>query len=155
MSVALATKGQISYQPESYTFNRNSSSLVGITLAAKGYITEIGFVDLYPQYNFEEVCGYEDVVITAYPSGMEQRIVTVSATRRQFNLNFKLLTSSKLEDLWQFYQDHHGPAYSFLFKNPRSGETVPVRFASKSMSRTLFAYQLESTGLQLIEVIGE
>jgi hypothetical protein len=155
MSLALSTGGIIPDQDKSQVFNRRCTSLVAQSLSTRGHVTRGKGVDIFPQDDYEETISYEDTLITLYPNGMEQRIKTVNATRRQFNLNFKVLSTTELQELWQFYQDHGGQAYPFVYVNPADGSDYVVRFANKSMGRTWLAYQLEATGLQLIEVIGE
>lgn len=73
----------------------------------------------------------------------------------QFNLKFKMLSSTDMNTLWNFYVQQSGQLKPFIFTSPRDGQQYIVRFVNKSMSRTLFAYLLESTGLNLVEVIGE
>jgi hypothetical protein len=155
MSLAISTGGIISDQDKSLILNRHRNSLAAYGMSTRGHITRGGGVDIALQDGYEESINYEDTLITLYPNGMEQRIKTVNASRRQFNLNFKVLTSAELEGLWLFYQAHGGQAYPFVYVNPADGADYVVRFANKSMGRTWLAYQLEATGLQLIEVIGE
>ncbi len=155
MSLSLSTRGMIIEQGSGYTFNRHRNSLTGVSLSTGGEIAEGGWVDVLPQYDLEEIAGFEDVKITVYPNGMEQRVATVNAARRQFNLKFAELGSTEVDSLWQFYLDHHGPAYPFVYRHPRDGQSCTVRFSNKTMSRLLFGYQLENSGISLIEVIGE
>lgn len=113
------------------------------------------FPNLTAEYNYEESIVYEGLKITQYPNGMEQRVSTVSAPRRQFNLKFGVLSSSDMNTLWGFYIQQSGQLKPFIFTSPRDSQQYIARFVNKAMSRTLFAYLLESTGLSLIEVIEE
>jgi len=113
------------------------------------------FPAITPAYDYEESISYEGVRITSYPNGMEQRISTVSAPRRQFNLKYPVLSSTDMDTLWNFYIQQEGPLKAFIFTDFRTSTQYIVRFGQKIMSRTLFSALLESTGLQLIEVIGE
>ena len=108
-----------------------------------------------PDYDFQEGVSYPGVVVVPYPNGMEQRISTVSTPRRDFTLKFKVLTSSDMDTLWNFFIQQQSSVIPFIFTNIRDSQQYIVRFATSRMDRTLFAYQLESTGLKLIEVIGE
>ncbi|MBI5789286.1 MAG: DUF2460 domain-containing protein [Candidatus Schekmanbacteria bacterium] len=112
------------------------------------------FPGILPDYDYEESITYEGVKITQYPNGREQRISTVTSPRRQFNLKFGVLSSSDMDLLWNFYLQQAGQLKPFIFTSPRNGQQFIARFVNKIMSRTLFAYLLESTGVSLIEVIN-
>lgn len=117
------------------------------------------FPKLAAECTFEESIVYEGLKITQDNSspGREQSnlVTTVSAPRRQFNLKFGVLSSADMNTLWSFYIQQSGQLKPFLFTSPRNGQQYTVRFTNKAMSRTLFVYLLESTGLNLIEVVGE
>jgi uncharacterized protein (TIGR02217 family) len=113
------------------------------------------FPNLAVEYDFVEEVSYDDVIVSLYPNGREQRIRTVSASRRCFNLRFRLLSTSDMDGLYSFFMARHGSLEPFYFTNPRDSQTYIVRFNNSTMSRTLFTVLLESTGLSLIEVIGE
>jgi len=133
----------------------NGSQAVEIDLNEILYTLMPNFPGLTPEYDYEESIVYEGLKITQYPNGMEQRISTVSAPRRQFNLKFGILSSTEMDTLWAFYIQQSGQFKPFIFTSPRDSQQYIARFVNKAMSRTLFAYLLESTGLNLIEVIGE
>ncbi len=154
MSTALATKGII-VPDANKTFCLRGIENTAICHSARGYITAVGFADVIISYDFEESISFDDVTITVYPNGQEQRIGGISNVGRRFKLNFPILSSDKVEELWDFYISRHGPLYPFLFTSPKDNTQYLARFADKTMSRTLFAYLLESTGLNLIELIGE
>jgi hypothetical protein len=155
MSMALSTRGVIPDEVVPLVFYDTSTNRAAASMSTGGVIVAVSGIGIRPQLDYEESVNYDDTIITLYPNGLEQRISTVSTTRRQFNLNFKALTSAELDDLWRFYQNHHGQLYPFMYISPTTGEVYTVRFANKAMSRTWLAYQLEATGLQLIEVLGE
>ncbi len=113
------------------------------------------FPNLTAEYDFVEEVSYDDVIVSLYPNGQEQRIKTASASRRRFTLRFQLLASSDMDTLYNFFMARHGSLEPFYFTNPRDSQTYIVRFYHPSMSRTLFTVLLESTGVSLIEVIGE
>ena len=113
------------------------------------------FPDLTTEYDFIEEVSYDDVVTTLYPNGHEQRIKTVSTPRRRFTLRFQLLTTGEMDGLYNFFMARHGSLEPFYFSNPRDNQTYTVRFYHPTLSRTLFSVLLESTGLSLVEVIGE
>ena len=154
MSLALSSRGLIPddvYQP----LARRGCENTGVCRATRGMVTQVGFAAVTPGYNLEESVGFDDVIITTYPNGTEQRIGGAGGQRRQFNLVFPLIGSADADNLWNFYISRRGPLYAFYFTSPRDGSRCLVRFASKSLTRTLFSYLLESTGISLIEVVGE
>lgn len=113
------------------------------------------FPNLTTEFEFVEEVSYDDVIVSLYPNGLEQRIKTASASRRQFTLRFGHLATSEMDVLYDFYMARHGSLEPFYFINPRDNQTYCVRFSQSTMSRTLFSVLLESTGLSLTEVIGE
>ncbi len=133
----------------------NGTQQVEVDLNEISYTLMAGFPSIKPEFNYEESVVYEGIKITQYPNGTEQRISTVNSPRHQFNLKFGVLSSTDMDTLWDFYIQQSGQLKPFIFTSPRSNQQYITRFVSKVMSRTLFAYLLESTGLNLIEVIGE
>ncbi|MFQ5645903.1 MAG: DUF2460 domain-containing protein [bacterium] len=115
----------------------------------------LDFPALDIQYEFTEEVGFDDVLVTAYPNGLEQRIQTAAASRRKFHLRFKVLSQTDMDSLYNFYMARHGGLEPFNFTNPRTSEVITVRFLNQALSRTMFAYLLESGGLSLFEVINE
>lgn len=111
------------------------------------------FPNLTAPYDYEESIVYKGLktVDTIDPSN----VTMVSAPRRQFNLKFGILSSTDTDTLWAFYIQQSGQLKPFIFTSPRDSQQYIARFVNKAMSRTLFAYLLESTGLNLIEVVGE
>lgn len=154
MSLALSTNGIIP-EENNKVFSLRGVENVAVTRSSGGIITMVGFADISPGHDFEVSVNFDDVAITVYPNGLEQRISGGAASRKQFNLTFPVLSTAEVDELWNLYISRHGPLYPFVFISPQDGERYLVRFASKTMSRTLFAYLLEATGLNLIEVLGE
>lgn len=154
MSLALSTNGIIP-QENSKIFSLRGFENMAVIRSTGGIITVVGFADVSPGHDLEVSISFDDVAITVYPNGLEQRISGVAAGRKQFNLTFPVLPTAEVDELWNLYLGRHGPLYPFVFISPQDNQRYLVRFAIKSMSRTLFAYMLESTGLNLMEVLGE
>jgi hypothetical protein len=154
MSLSLSTKGII---PEEHdkTFSLRGIENIGVIRSTQGMISAVAFADVAPGHDFEVSVNFDDVAITLYPNGLEQRIGGVTVSRRQFKLTFPVIYTSELDDLWNLYIARHGPLYPLVFNSPHDGQRYLVRFSNKTMSRTIFAYLLESTGINLIEVLGE
>jgi len=135
----------------------------------EGLVDDVALLELHPaegagypdfpsvavQYNYQEELVFEEVAVTTYPNGLEQRVGGVAVPRMRFRLSFPVLTSAEVEELWQFYQARQGVLLPFYFTSPRTGQRYLVRFQQTSFSREMFAYLLESCGLDLIEVHGE
>lgn len=137
--------------------------------------------DLDYQYSFTEELA-QDVFVTSFQSGISARSLRTSHRTRTYTLKFKVVTESIMNVLEQFYRDRNGTLKPFLFDPPKTkfnrytemladgsqlssgynengllragSQSVPVRFMD-NFSRTLFKPLLESTGLSLVEVLGE
>ncbi len=154
MSLSLCTRGIVACENEK-TFALRGVENTALVLSSRGVITTVGFADVAPGHNFEVSVNFDDVAITLYPNGLEQRVGGVTVSRRQFKLSFPVLSTAELDDLWNFYISRHGTLYPLVFNSPHDGQRYLVRFSNKTLSRTIFAYFLESTGINLIEVLGE
>ncbi len=107
-----------------------------------------------PNYEHQEAIEFP-VAVTRYPNGTEQRILTSAQGGRRFSLVYKSIAPADIDVLWDFYIARKGKHESFNYVSSRDGVTYVVRFDMESMSRELFAYNLERTGVKLIEVFGE
>src|SRR6056297_228509 len=98
-----------------------------------------------PQYEFiDEI--EDNIAVTRYPNGTEQRIQSADMLRR-FSLSFNALKTSEIDTLWNFYVARGGRLESFNYTSDRDSASYVVRFDMQSMTRTIFSYNLERAGI--------
>lgn len=133
------------------------------------------------QYSLTEETD-QDVMVVPLQSGITARTSRTSHRKKTFNLKFKIVKESILNILAHFYKEIGGPLKPFLFEPPiekfsrytqmlqdgsqmlsdfendgslRAGNQSFIVMFTDNFSRTLFKPLLESTGLVLVEVLGE
>ena len=101
---------------------------------------------------YEESIQY-NTTISLSDSGKEQRKSKWTVPRRIFRLRYDNRIESEIDTIWDFYRTvGFGRLNLFVFIHPISGVSYICRFLEDGMTRSTVEFQIQSTGLALIEV---
>lgn len=92
------------------------------------------------------------VARTNYPNGTRQvaRLTTVPIS--SFVIAYGSLYPAEIDILWDFYIARQGVFELFEYELQRTGEIFRVSYADEISNRTQFQYNLERTGVNLVQV---
>lgn len=105
-----------------------------------------------PSQTFSETVTFR-TIISPFETGREQRRGKGTREKYSFKLVYDKRERTEIDVLWDFYIDQQGSLGAFNFQHPITGINYICRFVQDSMSREIFEYNIENTGLELVEVI--
>ena len=108
--------------------------------------------DPIPKQVFSESVNF-NTLISVMQSGKEQRRAKWSTPRLLFTLAYGPITTTQMDTLWNFYKNTaFGALNLFTFIHPIRGTVHICRFIEDNMTREMIEWEIEQTGLKLVEV---
>ena len=109
-------------------------------------------VNLTPEYTFTTKSSFKTLISTG-ESGKERRRSKRSTQKREWSLQFSILSEVETDLIWNFYLARKGAYGSFTWVDPvEGGSPVTVRFKDDSYTKNYFSYNSYSLSLVFVEV---
>lgn len=150
-------KARVRYRDNSGIWSQWSGFLVFTTSMVTASNVSIQNLPTYPttplvSQTFEETVQF-NTTISLSESGKEQRKAKWTTPRRLFRLRYDNRVSSEIDTIWDFYRNiGFGRLNLFYFIHPITGVAYIARFLEDGLSRQTIEYEIQSTGLAIIEV---
>lgn len=108
-------------------------------------------LDPKPAQTFARLIEFDNVV-TKFTGGRRQAVAQRTGGLHRFTLEFGPLDAARIDTIWNFYVARSGNLEQFVYVDQTTGVAHVCAFSQAALSREMFEWKIERTGLELDEV---